>query len=96
MFSQQIQYLKGAAEEQTLAVCASSCFMTPETVEVCQMLQTGMILQCTNSEKKQEDFQTLHYVTHCTLVTVTELIPFLYHKNCIRYSTFNKKMLKII
>jgi hypothetical protein len=45
-FSQQIQYLKSAAEKQTLAVCASSCFMTPGTVEVCQMLQIGMILQC--------------------------------------------------
>jgi hypothetical protein len=40
-FSQKIQQLKSAAEKQTLAVCASSCFMTPETVELCQ---TGMIL----------------------------------------------------
>jgi hypothetical protein len=48
-FSQQIQYLKSVTEKQTLAVCASSCFMTPETVEVCHMFQTGMILQCRNS-----------------------------------------------
>jgi hypothetical protein len=63
----QIQYLKSAAEKQTVAVCASCCFMTPETV----------ILQCRKSAKKQEDFQILCYVTQ------TNSIPFIYHKTVL-------------
>jgi hypothetical protein len=69
--------------------------MTPETVEVCQMLQTGMILQCRSSAKKREDFQTLHYVTHYTLALKTKLIPFLHHKNALDTALLIQ-MLKII
>jgi hypothetical protein len=63
-----------------------SCFMTPDTVEVCHMLQTGMILQCRNSRKIFKPYVMWHY----TFVIKANLIPFHYHKNCIRYSTFNK------
>jgi hypothetical protein len=35
---------------------------------------------------------TLQYVTLCPLLIKQRLISFLYHKNCIRYSIFNKAL----
>jgi hypothetical protein len=58
------------------------------------MLQTGMILQCRNSAKKQEDFQTLHYVTHYTVVIKANSIPFLYQKTVLDTALLIK-MLKL-
>jgi hypothetical protein len=42
-----------------------------------------------------KQFQIFRYVILCSLVIKIRFIPFLYHKNCIRYSICNK-MLKII
>jgi hypothetical protein len=40
----EVEYLKSTASMWTNFGCNSSCFVTQETMEVCQVLQAGIIL----------------------------------------------------